>query len=92
MLSTGICRRLDELGRIVVPKELRKTMGIAIKDSMEIFVNSNQIVLKKYQPGCVFCGQIEKGQQDFRGYTICLECKSELQHVTDNRAIAAGIS
>ena len=56
MKSTGIVRRVDELGRIVIPMELRRTFGIEIKDPLEIFVDGDSIVLSKYQSACVFCG------------------------------------
>ena len=55
MKSTGVVRKLDNLGRIVIPIELRKTMDIAIKDTLEIFTEGDEIILKKYQPGCIFC-------------------------------------
>jgi len=54
MKSTGIVRKVDELGRIVLPSELRKTMGIDVRDSLEIFIDNDKIILKKYQPACVF--------------------------------------
>ena len=56
MKSTGIVRKVDELGRIVLPIELRRTMGIEVKDALEIYVDGDHIVLKKYEPSCVFCG------------------------------------
>jgi len=59
MKSTGIVRRVDDLGRVVIPKELRGTLGIDNGDPLEIFVNGNQIVLRKYAPGCVYCGSID---------------------------------
>ena len=55
MKSTGIVRRVDELGRIVLPIELRRTLNIAEKDSLEIYVDGSSIMLKKYQPACIFC-------------------------------------
>ena len=55
MRSTGIVRKVDELGRIVVPIETRRGLGVAEKDSLEIFVDGNSIILKKYQPACIFC-------------------------------------
>ena len=54
MKSTGIVRRVDELGRIVLPIELRRTLNIAEKDSLEIYVDGSSIMLKKYQPACIF--------------------------------------
>ena len=56
MKSTGIVRKVDELGRIVLPIELRRTMNIDVKDALEIYVDGDQIVLKKYEPSCIFCG------------------------------------
>ena len=55
MKSTGIVRKVDELGRIVIPIELRRTLDIGIKDSLEIYVEDDQIILKKYMPACSFC-------------------------------------
>lgn len=74
MKSTGIVRRVDELGRIVIPMELRRTMEINEKDSLEIFVETNgNIVLRKYEPGCVFCGN-SKDTIQYKGKNICSEC------------------
>ena len=56
MKSTGIVRKVDELGRIVLPMEIRNTLDINPKDPLEIFVENDQIVLRKYEPCCVFCG------------------------------------
>ena len=55
MKSTGIVRRVDELGRIVLPIEMRRTLDIAEKDALEIYVDGNHIILKKYEPACIFC-------------------------------------
>ena len=71
MKSTGVVRQLDTLGRIVIPIELRRTMGIATKDSIEIFVEGDQIILKKYQPCCIFCG-------DARDKLVCKHCLEEI--------------
>jgi transcriptional pleiotropic regulator of transition state genes len=75
--STGIVRRVDELGRIVLPIELRRTMDIAEKDPIEIYVEGSSIILKKYQPSCIFCGEA-KNVTDFKGKNICAKCLSEL--------------
>ena len=56
MTSTGIVRRIDSMGRFVLPIELRRTLGIEDNDSLEVFVEDNTIVLRKYLPACVFCG------------------------------------
>lgn len=77
MKSTGIVRKVDELGRIVIPIELRRTLGIDIKDSLEIFVDGSQIVLKKYEPTCIFCGTA-KDLVNFKGKNVCPNCAKEL--------------
>lgn len=77
MKSTGIVRKVDELGRIVLPIELRRTLDVAEKDSLEIYVDGNSIVLKKYQPDCIFCGEAE-GVTTFRGRNICPHCMAAL--------------
>ncbi|WP_125153055.1 AbrB/MazE/SpoVT family DNA-binding domain-containing protein [Clostridium rectalis] len=77
MKSTGIVRRVDELGRIVIPIELRRTLDIEIKDSLEIFVDGEQIILKKYSPSCIFCGNA-KDVINYKGKNICKVCLEEL--------------
>ncbi len=75
--STGIVRKLDELGRIVLPVELRKRMELSARDSIEIFVEDDKIVLKKYMPCCVFCGNAENVSY-FKNKLVCSECRKEL--------------
>ena len=77
MKSTGIVRKVDELGRIVLPIELRRTLDIAEKDSLEIYVDGASIVLKKYQPACIFCGE-SKDVTSFKGKNVCASCMKEL--------------
>ena len=78
MKSTGVVRQLDTLGRIVIPIELRRTMDIAIKDSLEIFVEGDRIILQKYQPCCIFCG--DSGDvTSYRGKLVCKHCLEELR-------------
>lgn len=77
MKSTGVVRKVDELGRVVIPIELRRTMSIEEKDSLEIFVNGDQIILKKYEPACIFCGNAED-VVNFKGKNMCRPCLSEL--------------
>ncbi|MGI6359314.1 MAG: AbrB/MazE/SpoVT family DNA-binding domain-containing protein [Bacillota bacterium] len=77
MKSTGIVRKVDELGRIVIPIELRRTLGIDEKDSLEIYVDGEKIILKKYEPGCIFCGNAE-GLVNYRGKNICGTCLKQL--------------
>jgi transcriptional pleiotropic regulator of transition state genes len=78
MKSTGIVRLLDGLGRVVIPMELRRTLEIWEKDGLEIFVDGNSIILKKYQPGCEFCNIIDENLTHFKGINICPNCKSEI--------------
>ena len=73
MKSTGIVRKVDELGRIVLPIELRRTLDIAERDSLEIFVDGASIVLRKYQPACIFC-EDAKNVISFRGKNVCSKC------------------
>ena len=77
MKSTGIVRKVDELGRIVLPIELRRTLGIDAKDALEIFVDGNQIVLNKYEPACIFCNSAND-IVNFKGKNICRQCLKEL--------------
>ncbi len=78
MKSTGIVRKVDELGRIVLPIELRRTLDIAEKDALEIYVDNNNIVLQKYEPACIFCGN-SKDVYVFKGRNICPACMDELK-------------
>lgn len=77
MKATGIVRRVDDLGRVVIPKELRRTLGIADGDPLEIFVSEDQIILKKYVPGCYFCEGLENVSY-FHGKPVCLKCAKEI--------------
>lgn len=77
MKSTGIVRKIDDLGRIVLPKELRRTLGIDDKDPLEIFIEDNTIILKKYQPACMFCGNA-RDVSTFKGKNICPTCAAEI--------------
>jgi transcriptional pleiotropic regulator of transition state genes len=75
--STGIVRRVDELGRIVLPIELRRTLEIAEKDALEIYVDGESVILKKYQPACIFCSNA-KDVVNYKGKNICPACLKEL--------------
>jgi transcriptional pleiotropic regulator of transition state genes len=76
--STGIVRSVDELGRIVIPKEMRTKMNISSSDPIEIYVEEDRIILKKYENACNFCGSSE-GLTEFKGKMICSECIGELK-------------
>lgn len=80
MKSTGIVRKVDELGRVVIPIELRRTLDIEEKDSLEIYVDGEKIILRKYEPACVFCGNAD-GVQNFRGKNVCRNCLSAMSQV-----------
>lgn len=77
MKSTGIVRRVDELGRIVLPIELRRTLDIAERDSMEIYVSDDSIILKKYHPTCIFCGS-SKNITVFKEKNVCSSCVTQM--------------
>ena len=77
MKSTGIVRNIDELGRVVVPKELRRKLGIENTDPVEIYVEGEQIILTKYRPACHFCGSAEN-VIEFKSKMVCRECIDEL--------------
>jgi len=85
MKSTGIVRKIDNLGRIVIPKELRKTMNIKEKDPIEIYVgdNNKRVILEKYNPGCFYCGEADD-TFEFKGMTICKSCAKELEDELHN--------
>ena len=73
MKSTGIIRKVDELGRIVLPIELRRTLDIAERDELEIYMENDRIVLQKFEPSCVFCVS-SAGLVTYRGKNICRDC------------------
>ena len=77
MKSTGIIRRVDELGRVVIPIELRNKFGIAEKDPIEIFVDGSNIVLKKFEPNCIFCGSSKK-LSEYKDKLVCDKNKKKL--------------
>ena len=78
MKSTGIVRKVDEVGRIVLPIEMRRTLDIAEKDALEIYVDGDNIILRKYQPTCIFCDNA-KGVISFKGKNVCPDCISKLR-------------
>lgn len=77
MKSTGIVRKVDELGRIVLPIELRRTLDIAERDALEIFISDDRIILQKYQPTCIFCDS-SRGITTYRGKNVCANCIASL--------------
>ena len=77
MKATGIVRKVDELGRIVLPIELRRTLGIAERDPLEIYVDGDTIVVKKYQAACVFCDNAHD-VVTYKGKNVCPACLKAL--------------
>ena len=78
MKATWIVRKVDELGRVVIPIELRNKFDIKVKDPIEIFVDSNAIVLKKYEPNCIFCGN-SKDLIEYNNKLVCKKCVEKLE-------------
>ncbi|MFR2890898.1 AbrB/MazE/SpoVT family DNA-binding domain-containing protein [Clostridium butyricum] len=78
MKSTGVVRKVDELGRIVLPIELKRSLDIAEKDALEIYVDGEQVILKKYQPACVFCGEA-RDISNYKGKNICSKCMKDIK-------------
>ena len=78
MKSTGVVSKVDELGRIVLPMEIRRTLDIAEKDALEIYVEGSSVILKKYKPSCIFC-DATKDITVFKGKNVCPKCRKELR-------------
>ena len=78
MKNTGIVRRVDDLGRVVVPRELRRSLQIENGDEVETFMEGDRVILKKYEPGCVICGSMDN-LVDFRGRPVCGMCRTMLR-------------
>ena len=83
-LSTGIIRRVDELGRIVIQKEMRKYIDIYQKDPIEISIEGSNIILHKYENKCVFCGAIKPAIR-YNGKLICSKCLKEINKTVENK-------
>ena len=82
MKSTGVVRPIDTLGRFVLPKEIRDTFDINPKDPLEIFVDGEKIILKKYQPSCLFCLNADDVVY-FKGKLICPDCLKALKAIEE---------
>ena len=78
MKATGIVRPVDALGRVVIPVELRRNLNIKTEDSLEIFVDGQYIMLKKYEPSCFFCGEVGDVRL-VHGKTVCVDCIAEMK-------------
>lgn len=73
MKSTGIIRKVDDLGRIVLPIELRRVLDISERDELEIYMENDRIILQKFEPACVFCGS-SRNLISYRGKNVCKDC------------------
>lgn len=80
MKSTGVTRQVDDLGRFVLPIEIRRALGIQIKDALEIFTDDDRIVLKKYEPACIFCNDADNVVL-FGNKRICGSCLEKLKQL-----------
>ena len=80
MKSTGIVRKVDELGRVVIPIETRRTLGLNEKDQVEIFIDGENIILKKYEPSCIFCNEMNN-VINYKGKIICNNCLEEMKSI-----------
>ncbi len=80
MKSTGIVRKVDELGRIVLPVELRRTLDIAERDELEIYLDDDKVVLRKYEPSCIFCAGV-RNLVNYHGRNVCMECIQNLNEI-----------
>lgn len=80
MKSTGIVRKVDELGRIVLPIELRRTLDIAERDELEIYLDEDKVILKKYGPSCIFCGSAS-GLTTYHGKNVCSQCIENMRNL-----------
>ena len=83
MKSTGIVRKVDELGRIVLPIEMRRTLDIEERDALEIYVEGSSVILKKYKPSCIFC-DATKDVTLFKGKSVCPKCIKELSQMSSS--------
>ena len=82
-VSTGMVRPVDKMGRVVIPKEIREHLGIENNvDSFEIYMSGRNIVLRKFEPTCVFCGQLADSVE-YNGQTVCKDCISKLQELKE---------
>lgn len=85
MKATGIIRRVDELGRVVIPIEIRNQFNIVEKDPIEIYVDGSSIVLKKYEPNCIFCGST-KNLIEFKDKLICEKCSNNIANLSNENS------
>lgn len=73
MKNTGVCKTIDDLGRIVLPKEIRKSLGFDIRSSVELYVEDDRLIIKKAKESCIFCGSSDD-LTEFKGKNVCQKC------------------
>ncbi|MDR2457510.1 MAG: AbrB/MazE/SpoVT family DNA-binding domain-containing protein [Clostridiales Family XIII bacterium] len=78
MKAVGIVRKVDLLGRVVIPAEIRRTLNVEVNDPMEIFMDNDKIVLRKYSPNCIFCGS-DKDMSMISGRPVCKKCLNDIK-------------
>jgi len=79
MKATGNLRRIDEMGRVVIPKKLRSSLNLKSEDSIEIFIEEDMIVLQKYEPGCLFCDNTDN-TINYMGKQVCKKCLEDMDN------------
>ncbi len=79
MKSTGMVRKIDELGRLVLPAEIRQSMDLKVRDAVEIFTDNGRIILQKYHPGCIFCNSMDD-IKIFSEKRICANCLEKMKN------------
>lgn len=77
MSSNGIIRKLDRLGRVVIPKEIRKSLDIKEGEAVTIIDESNHVIIKKYYDGCIFCGS-QEDLIEYKNMHVCKKCRESL--------------
>ena len=82
MKALGTVRKVDELGRIVLPIETRKRLELSPGDGVEIFVEKDRVILKKYEPSCIFCGDADD-VVTYKEKKICRKCLADLKTETE---------
>ncbi|AFC32174.1 hypothetical protein PM3016_5474 [Paenibacillus mucilaginosus 3016] len=95
-MATGIVRKVDELGRIVIPIELRRTLQIGLGDSLEVFTSEGEVILRKYSPGCTICGGLGKPMKEYAPFKrICTSCSKAIAddafYRTDEKIITSAV-
>lgn len=79
MLHTGVVRHLDDLGRVVIPMELRRTLGFGVRQPITVLVNGDDIVLRRYDDSCALCGNTDSKFEEVRGRAVCTDCVARVR-------------